>query len=118
MKTLVVATAILALISFTITDPLTGSWETKPSPKGNVTRVIFKADQTFDGFVNKKPFVTGKYVLENDIFSFTDNGCNGRKGIYKIVFFSNGDSLRFEAIDDSCEQRKNGMIKTVLGRIK
>ena len=118
MKTLLITAAILALISFTMPDPLTGSWETKPSPKGNVTRVIFKSDQTFDGFVNKKPFVTGKYVLENDILSFTDNGCNEMKGIYRIVFFSNGDSLRFEAMDDSCEQRKNGMIKTVLGRIK
>lgn len=118
MKTLLIAFALLTLNSSTIKDPLTGSWETKPSPKGNVTRVIFKADNSFDGFVNKKPFVTGRYVLENDIFSFTDNGCNGMKGIYKIVFFSNGDSLRFEAIDDSCEERKNGMIKTILGRIK
>jgi hypothetical protein len=118
MKTLLVTVAILALISFTVTDELIGNWETKPSPKGNVTRVIFKSDNSFEGFINKKPFVTGKYTLENNVLSFVDNGCNGKKGVYKIIFFSNSDSLRFESIEDSCEERRNGMIRTVLGRVK
>ena len=118
MKTLLTAAIIFSVVSFTITDELTGTWETKPSPKGNVTRILFKGDNSFDGFVNKKPFVTGTYTLNDGIFSFTDNGCDGRKGIYKIVFFSNSDSIRFEPIEDSCEQRRNGMIKTVLGRVK
>ena len=118
MKTLFIAATIFFLISFTITDQLTGTWETNPSPNGNVTRVVFKEDNSFDGFVNKKLFVTGKYSFNNGILSFTDNGCDGRGGVYKIVFFSNSDSLRFESIEDSCEQRRNGMIRTVLGRIK
>jgi hypothetical protein len=118
MKKLLIATTIVALISFTITEELTGSWETKVSPKGNVTRVVFKSDNTFEGFINKKPFVTGKYTFENDVLSFVDNGCDGKKGVYKIVFFSNSDSLRFEPIEDSCEERRNGMIRTILGRVK
>jgi hypothetical protein len=118
MKKLLVAATIFALISFTITDQLTGTWETQVSPKGNVTRVVFKSDNTFEGFINKKPFVTGKYTFENDVLSFVDNGCDGKKGVYKIVFFSDSDSLRFEPIVDSCEERKNGMIRTVLGRVK
>ncbi|HKH59919.1 MAG TPA: hypothetical protein VKA49_03755 [Flavitalea sp.] len=118
MKKLLIAAGIFALISLTITDQLTGTWETKLSPKGNVTRVVFKSDYTFEGFINKKPFVTGKYTFENDVFSFVDNGCDGKKGVYKIVFFSNSDSIRFESVNDSCEERRNGMIRTVLGRVK
>jgi hypothetical protein len=118
MKTLLISATIFSLISFTILDPLTGNWETKLSPKGNVTRIVFKADKSFDGFINKKPFVTGKYTLENDILSFTDNGCDGKKGVYRIIFFSNSDSLRFEPIEDSCEQRRIGMSKTILGKVK
>lgn len=35
-------------------DKLTGSWQTHPSPKGNITTVYFKEDKTFEGFINKK----------------------------------------------------------------
>ena len=118
MQKLLIAAAMFALISFTITDQLTGAWETQVSPNGNVTRVVFKSDNTFEGFINKKAFVTGNYTFENDVLSFVDNGCDGKKGVYKIVFFSNADSLRFEPIEDSCAERKNGMIRTVLGRVK
>lgn len=118
MKQMLITPVIFFLIAFTTDDGLIGNWETKPSPKGNVTRIIFKADSTFDGFVNKKPFVTGKFQVDNGILSFVDNGCNGAQGVYKLVFFNNGDSLRFEPIHDSCEQRKIGMSKTVVGRIK
>jgi len=99
-------------------DELTGSWETKPSPKGNITRVVFKPDHSFEGFINKKPFTSGKYNYENGLLYFTDNGCGGKSARYKIVFFSNSDSLRFEAVNDSCEERRKGMVRTILGRIK
>lgn len=118
MKATVILALIIVLVSFTITDDLTGNWETKPSIKGNVTRVVFKSDNTFEGFINKKPFVSGQYTIDNDVLSFVDNGCDGKKGVYKIIFFSNSDSLRFEAMEDSCEQRKNGMVRTILGRVK
>lgn len=118
MKTVLIVIAILSLLSFSVTDDLIGRWQTKPSPKGNVTMVVFKNDNSFEGFINKKPFTTGKYQYQGDTLSFVDNGCNGKEAIYKVVFFSNNDSLRFEPVIDSCEERRNGMVRTILGRIK
>jgi len=99
-------------------EKLVGRWESPVSPKGNVTGVVFKADSTFEGYVNQKPFVTGTYSLKNDTFTFVDNGCDGKQGTYKVIFFSNEDSIRMQPIEDGCEERKNGMSKLVLGRKK
>ncbi len=117
MKTVLLAVAVLMLLSFA-TDRLLGRWETKPSVNGNVTGVVFKADSSFEGYVNKKPFVSGRYRLHDSIFAFTDNGCDGKQGVYKIVFFSNSDSLRFVPINDSCAERKEGMSRLIMGRVK
>ena len=97
---------------------LVGRWETAPSEKGNVTGVVFKADLSFEGYVNKKPFVSGTYTLEDSIFTVTDNGCKGVTGRYRIFFFSNNDSARFQLIEDTCKGRAQGMIKLVIGRKK
>ena len=118
MKTSLISAAILVFSAFFGEDMLTGKWESQPSVKGNVTRVVFKPDQSFEGFVNRKPFVTGTYSLEDSVFSFVDNGCDGTRGTYQVVFFSNGDSIRFKPIMDSCVGRKNGMSTLVLGRIR
>lgn len=99
-------------------DKLTGRWESKPSAKGNVTGVVFKADKSFEGYVNKKPFTSGNYSLEDNVFSFTDNGCEGKLGMYKIIFFCNEDSMRFEPVEDDCIERKEGMSRLVMGRVK
>ena len=40
------------------------------------------------------------------------------QGVYSITFFSNGDSIRFKAISDSCVERMKGMERTVLGKVK
>lgn len=117
MKTILIISAIMTL-AFTAKDKLTGRWETKPSVKGNVTGIVFKSDNSFEGYVNKKPFVSGNYTLEDSVLSFVDNGCEGKKAVYKLIFFSNGDSLRFDPISDSCVQRKEGMTRTILGRVK
>jgi hypothetical protein len=119
MKTILVA-LITMLFAFTATDRLTGRWESPLSSKGNVTSVVFKTDSTFEGYVNKKPFVSGiySYSSEDSILTFTDNGCNGATGVYKVKFFNNADSLRFMAIKDSCEERRNGMERLVMGRVK
>lgn len=108
---------LMVFSAFVGENKLIGRWESKPSEKGNVTGVVFK-DSTFEGYVNKKPFVSGVYKLENDIFSFVDNGCDGKMGVYKIVLFNNSDSLRFEPVNDSCSGRRNGMSRLVLGRKK
>ena len=118
MRTIFFISLAIAVAAFISEDFLTGRWQTKPSDKGNVTSVVFKPDNTFEGFVNRKPFTTGKYNLKDSIFTFTDNGCGGAEGVYKLVLFSNGDSLRFEYISDTCVQRRNGMLRTIMGRVK
>ena len=118
MKKAMLAASVLAVLAVTGPDQLTGKWETKPSPKGNITGVVFKEDQSFDGYVNKKPFTSGTYHLEDSTFELVDNGCNGATGKYRIIFFSNNDSFRLRPIDDPCEERKNGMSKLVMGRVK
>jgi len=118
MKILLLAFTLLC--SLTAEDKLTGRWESKPSEKGNVTGVVFKPDHTLEGYVNKKPFVSGTYTfnVKDSVISFVDNGCNGTQGIYKILFFCNSDSLKFQAISDSCEERKKGMQQLIMGRVK
>ena len=118
MKTVLISGLIMSFFTIAVSNGLTGRWESKPSENGNVTGVVFKADNTFEGYVNKKPFVSGTYSFNDSIFSFVDNGCEGKQGVYKVDFFSNGDSIRFVPIMDSCEERKNGMIRLVMGRIK
>ncbi len=119
MKTLFIA-AITAAAFFITQDPLTGRWESKASEKGNVTGVVFKNDSIMEGYINKKPFVSGTYRLNatDSVLSFIDNGCNGAEGIYKVLFFNNSDSLRFKAISDSCDERREGMQRLIMGRIK
>jgi hypothetical protein len=117
-KLIISAFAVLLAIGIKNDDRLTGRWQTKPSEKGTVTGVVFMPDNTFEGFINRKPFVTGKYSLDNDIFRFTDNGCNGAEGVYKMIAFSNDDSLKFEMVSDTCTRRRQGMERLVLGRVK
>lgn len=115
---MLIVSFMVALAGFISEDYLTGRWQTKPSDKGNVTSVVFKPDNTFEGFVNRKPFTTGKYTLEDSVFTFTDNGCGGAEGVYKLILFSDGDSLRLQPISDTCTARKAGMSRLVLGRVK
>lgn len=99
-------------------DKLTGRWETKPSEKGNITGVVFNKDNSYEGYVNKKPFVSGKYSLHRNTITIEETGCNGTQGTYKLIFFSHSDSLRLEPISDSCIERREGMTRTILGRVK
>ncbi|SIO50972.1 hypothetical protein [Chitinophaga niabensis] len=115
MKTVLIALVSLLFIG---ENKLTGRWESAPAPNGNVTGLVFKKDNTFEGYVNKKPFVTGKYTLEGDILTFTDNACDGAQGVYKINYFSGTDSLRFQPVNDTCSNRRAGMSRLVMGRVK
>ena len=118
MKTLIIYLAAMA--GFASAINLTGRWETNPSAKGNVTGVVFKNDGTYEGYINKKPFVSGTYSFnESDsVITIHESSCNGATGIYKVNLFSSADSIRFVAITDSCEERKEGMQRLVLGRVK
>ena len=120
MKTTIIPGIIVILLTmlFPPKDMLTGRWATKPSEKGNVTSVVFREDGSFEGFINRKPFTSGKYTLRDSVINFTDNGCNGIAGIYKVSIFQRGDSMRWVPITDSCEERKQGIARLVLGRVK
>jgi hypothetical protein len=109
---------ILAFLAFASKKKITGRWETKPSEKGNITGVIFNRDNTHEVYVNKKPLVSGTYKIRRNTIRIEETGCDGAVGMYKLIFFSNGDSLGFEPISDSCAIRRNGMSRTVLGRVK
>ena len=117
MKFMLMVVTIITISAFPGPDKLTGRWESI-SKTGNVTGVIFRADNTFEGYVNKKPFVTGTYTYQDNVFSFVDNGCEGIRGTYKTNFYSNSDSMRFELVGDSCTERRNGMLNLVLGKVK
>jgi hypothetical protein len=118
MKFFLISISIFTIFSFAPADMLIGRWETKPSPKGNVTGILFRDNNTFEGYINKKPFVSGSYEVKDSVLSFVDNGCDGKRAIYNIIFFSNNDSLRFSVISDPCEERRKGMSVTVFGRKK
>ena len=118
MKRIFVTVIIITLFAFTPKNKLIGRWETKPSPKGNITGVVFNDDNTYEGYINKKPFVSGSYSLHRNTITIEESGCNGIKATYKLIFFSHSDSLRFEPINDSCTERKGGMQRTILGRVK
>jgi hypothetical protein len=108
------------LMSLSSTIDLTGRWETKPSEKGNVTGVVFKADNTYEGYVNKKPFVSGTYSFNDidSVITIHEESCGGVTATYKVNFFSNADSIRFIVISDSCDERREGMQRLVMGRVK
>ena len=114
---------ILFLTAFVIfsfckpTDRLTGRWETKPSANGNITGVLFKPDQTYVGYVNRKPFVSGVYQLQDSSITILEASCP-HTGHYQLIFFADGDSLKFQPVIDSCSERKEGMSRLVFGRVK
>jgi hypothetical protein len=118
MKTILVPAVMILAGVLASKDKLTGRWETKPSEKGNITGVVFNKDKTYEGYINKKPFVSGKYRLRGSIITIEESGCNGAPGVYNLIFFSDSDSLRFEAISDTCTERRQGMSRTILGRVK
>ena len=118
MQRIFVAGIVISLFAFAPKKKLVGRWETEVSTKGNVTSVVFNKDNTYEGYINRKPFVSGNYSLRRNTITIEENGCNGVKATYKLIFFSHSDSLRFEPISDSCTERKDGMRRTILGRVK
>jgi hypothetical protein len=88
MKT-ILASIIASFFASAAADELTGRWESSPSVNGNVTGVVFKEDNTFEGYINKKPFVSGTYSYsgEDSVFTFQDNGCNGATWRLQNTFF-------------------------------
>ena len=109
---------VITLLTLAFSNKLTGRWESISPSTGNITGVVFKADNTFEAYINQKPFVSGVYTLKDSIFTMMDNGCEGATGSYKITFFSKDDSIRLELLNDPCEPRGNGTNNRVFGRVK
>ena len=118
MRFFLILLFMIALMAFTVNNPLIGKWETKPSEYGDVTGVVFKASNEFESYRNNTPYISGIYTVKGKVVEITDNGCGFEAGTYEFIFFANSDSLRFKAIDDGCERRKNAIESTILGRVK
>lgn len=118
MKTLVLAISLL--LAAPPDDMLTGRWESPPSEKGNRTGLLFKDGYILEGYINKKPFASGRYFFNasDSVLAIVDNGCNGLTAVYKVEFFSNSDSMRVAVIMDSCTERRKGIQRLVFGRKK
>ena len=115
MKSTCIALIGLVIFAFTGKDPLTGTWQ-RVGP-GN-RQVIFREDSTFDMLVNETLRLSGKYSLKENIFTIDDYGCPDMTGTYKLSFFGNNDSCRFEVIHDACDGRRAQADGAVLFRVK
>jgi len=85
---------------------------------GPLAEVRFHRDGTHDFYVDGKLFSSGKSVFKDDTLKTYDPICGGNGeyyGTYKIDFLE-GDSIRFNAVDDRCEPRRFDMDGTVLHR--
>lgn len=88
---------IYALMQLAINAPgsITGRWETHQVNE-SILCMVFKPDNHFEGYINKKPFVSGTYTFQNDTIYMDGNGCINMPGKYKIYFLGNADSIRWE----------------------
>ena len=118
MKSICIAVIAILFSSSTKNDKLTGTWQ-RVIPGGDVVyRITFTADNTFEGYVNEKPFVSGTYTLRDSIFAIEDFGCPDIPGTYKVNFFGNDDSCRLQVINDACDGRLAQADNAILYRIK
>jgi hypothetical protein len=103
---------LLVTVSFkSDNNPLVGKWENSGIYKGTPYKflAIFRANGTFDGFMDKKEFVSGTYHVQHDTLYLSDPTCNAKyEGTYKIEIFSHADSLKFHVIQDTCRGRREG----------
>ncbi|HEY9197239.1 MAG TPA: hypothetical protein VIM77_13275 [Mucilaginibacter sp.] len=112
-------------LSFTYDNNLlVGKWEYSSTQPGGPFKLlaIFRANGTFDGFINKKEFVSGTYHMKQDTLYISDPTCNAQyEGIYKVEFFGQRDSLKFHVIQDTCKGRRqgtNGFLFRNVGTVK
>ena len=95
MKIALVSILLMIFPSYFLGDKLIGRWESR-LPDGNILGVIFKPDNSLEGYFNKKPLFSGTYTFQDTTLSFKDNGRENVRGVYKIIFFSNADSIRWK----------------------
>lgn len=116
-------TIIVLSITFSFTLPdnqILGRWnKIQKTPEGQIDLMfVFRADSTYDGIVNGKAFINGKYFIKNDTMSISDNSCNlAYYGTYRLKYYAK-DSLLFTAISDTCKQRYQGAHGLVLNKMQ
>ncbi len=99
---------------------LVGEWDAHLSFEGKpyVFMARFRADGSYDGFMDGKAFVSGKYRTQGDSMYITDGSCNiNYEGLYQLIYFDK-DSLRFNVLADTCKQRVEGTSGLAVKRIK
>lgn len=120
MKKFHILTVILILAACTNkSSNIVGRWETK-SQKGNIVIGVFKADDSYEGYFNKKLFTKGTYSFKEGVVTFEDDkmtACSDIKGSYKVTFFAD-TAIRFDVINDSCKPRNEGSNGVVYVRLK
>jgi hypothetical protein len=105
---------LIASVAFSFTsdnNPLVGKWEYSGTYQGGPFKflAVFRANGTFDGFINNKEFVNGTYRMKHDTVYVSDPTCNAKyEGTYKVEFFGKLESLKFHVIQDTCIGRKQG----------
>lgn len=115
---------ILSLSAFSpVNDDysILGKWECIKTYNGSPLSLvaIFRANGVYDGFANKKAFITGKYKMMHDTLHISDVTCNSAyEGTYKVKFFGDRDSLQFNVIRDTCVGRREGSDGFVFKRLK
>ena len=118
-KAFLIPLGVLILVAASFTDSpnkLVGHWQTV-SPRGAVLLAVFRPDGSFDGFIDGKAFVSGKYSVRQDTLRMSDASCNvNYYGTYHLGF-SVKDSVRFTVIQDTCTGRRRGSDGLTLGRI-
>ncbi|SFE07073.1 hypothetical protein [Spirosoma endophyticum] len=108
---------LVVLSSFVIDppNPVVGRW--RQQIDGATLRFNFRPDGTYDGFVNGKSYLTGRYYVRQDTIGVTDGKCNPTYfGSYRLQFL-NSDSVRFTAILDTCRDRRETVPTLALGRV-
>lgn len=109
--------SILSFLLFTAVafikdnNPLVGKWEYSGTDQGRPFKflAIFRANGTFDGFINQKEFVSGTYHMNHDTLYMSDPTCNAKyEGSYKVEFFGKLDSLKCHVVQDTCVGRREG----------
>jgi hypothetical protein len=87
-----------------------GSWERKLEDGGKWIWLI-KDDGSFSVSSNGKEFVNGHYRIDQGIYDVNDPNCNDAyHGRYRFTIHQ--DSIRFQAIADTCLSRRGGMHNT------
>ncbi|GAB3642556.1 hypothetical protein [Spirosoma arcticum] len=116
-KTFLFPIILLASVAVSFVNPpgsLVGRWQQKV--RGATALLAFRADNTFDIFVNGKLFTSGQYTIRQDTFALADPGCNpAYYGTYKLGFFA-PDSVRFVTVQDTCKPRNRDMHNFTAGR--